>query len=202
MSRIQAKFNPNDYEPRRFGLKYDPPQIIMEYFVPSSNKLKHHKIKLPKLKPESKIDEIIKEIYEKHSIYLDQSKVPQKQILNLVDKLKDNLKHINNKNYLLDQDQEHSEEINHNTKINSIKEENEEDDPYSKFDNSEVDLNKLEIDDINKIKEKMEKAFENHSIKPCDPEYKYDVRKDFNKNKIDPEWDSFDIEEIDEDSRF
>lgn len=92
MSKSQTKINPNDYEPKRFGLRYNPPQIVMEYCVPSKKKLYHHKIRLPKLKYDSNIEEIIREIYEKHNEYLDSVKIPQTQILNLVEKLRSNLK--------------------------------------------------------------------------------------------------------------
>lgn len=97
MNRTQTKLNPNDFEPKRFALKYDPPQIIMEYMVPSVKKLYHHKIKLSKLKYDSNLEEIMKEVYEKHYTYLDNSKIKQSQILNLVEKLRSNLRAANNR---------------------------------------------------------------------------------------------------------
>jgi len=76
-------FNPNDFQPKRFGLRYNPPQIVLEYTVPSNNKMYHHKIKLPKLKVDSNLQEIIKEVYEKHSTYLDPNHIPQTQVLSM-----------------------------------------------------------------------------------------------------------------------
>lgn len=90
MSKL--KFNPNDFEPKRFGLRYNPPQIVLEYLAPSSSKLYHHKIKLPKLKHDSNLEELMKEINEKHSQYFVEGKVSQTQILKLVEKLRSNLK--------------------------------------------------------------------------------------------------------------
>ncbi len=94
----QNNFDQNDYEPRTIGLVYDPPQIIIEYFIPSMNKLKHHKIKLTKLKSETNIEELLKEIYDKHKSYLDPSKISQDQIIQNIEKLRSNIKQ--NKNTL------------------------------------------------------------------------------------------------------
>jgi hypothetical protein len=49
--------------------------------VPSTGKLYHHKMKLNKLTKESKIEEIMREIYEKHSAYLDNKKVLPNQMI-------------------------------------------------------------------------------------------------------------------------
>ena len=46
-----------DYDPKRFGLSYDPPQIIIEYQKPSSGKLYHHKINCYSFTESSKISE-------------------------------------------------------------------------------------------------------------------------------------------------
>lgn len=51
--------------------------------VPSTGKLYHHKMRLNKLTKESKLEELMREIYEKHSAYLDNKKVnPQQMISN------------------------------------------------------------------------------------------------------------------------
>jgi hypothetical protein len=81
MNKHDKRFNPNDYMPKRFGLKFNPPQIILEYLVPSMGKLYHHKIKLYKLKYESVTQEVIKEVYEKHYPYLDHSKINLTQMI-------------------------------------------------------------------------------------------------------------------------
>ncbi len=83
MNKCERKVMPNDFTPKRFGLKYAPPQIILEYLVPSVGKLYHHKIKLNKLQYESDINDIMREIYEKHSMYLDPKKIKPTQILSI-----------------------------------------------------------------------------------------------------------------------
>ena len=79
------KYSPQEITPQRFGLKNNPPQIIMEVLNNTSNKLYHYKIKLPKLKTDSNLDDVLKEIYEKHSPYLE--KVQKSQMIKLVVKL-------------------------------------------------------------------------------------------------------------------
>ena len=43
--------NPEDVQPKRFGLKYDPPQVVLEYLERSTGKLYHRVITLHKLRP-------------------------------------------------------------------------------------------------------------------------------------------------------
>jgi hypothetical protein len=47
--------NENDYMPKRFGISYNPPQIVVEYQKLSNNKLYHNKIKLHKFYYNKKI---------------------------------------------------------------------------------------------------------------------------------------------------
>lgn len=63
---MSNKDQPSDYIPRRFGLSYNPPQIIVEYQRPSTGKLYHHKIKFIQLSAQSKISDLIDDIYRKH----------------------------------------------------------------------------------------------------------------------------------------
>lgn len=49
----------SDFQPKRFALSYDPPTIVLEYLVPSTGKLYHHKMRLRNLTKESKIDEMM-----------------------------------------------------------------------------------------------------------------------------------------------
>lgn len=46
MSKPINKLNTKDYMPKRFGLRYNPPIIILEYLTPSTGKLYHHKMKV------------------------------------------------------------------------------------------------------------------------------------------------------------
>ena len=42
----QNKLSDNEYFPKRFGLQYDPPVIVLEYLLKNLGKLYHHKIKV------------------------------------------------------------------------------------------------------------------------------------------------------------
>jgi hypothetical protein len=77
----------NDYMPKRFGLKYDPPTIVLEYMVMSIGKLYHHKMKITKLKPDSDINEMIDYLYSRHSFYLKEDTVGRQQLANLIVRL-------------------------------------------------------------------------------------------------------------------
>lgn len=79
--------DPDDYMPKRFGLKYDPPTIVLEYMVMSLGKLYHHKMKLLRLKPDSDVNEMVDYLYNRHSFYLKESVVSRQQIANLVVRL-------------------------------------------------------------------------------------------------------------------
>jgi hypothetical protein len=83
-----ARVEANDYVPKRFGLKYDPPTIILEYLIPSSGKLYHHKMKMPYLKADSDTYDVIEGLKKKHATYFVGNKVADAQIKNLVEKLK------------------------------------------------------------------------------------------------------------------
>ena len=83
-------FNANDYIPKRFGLNYSPPQIIIEYLAPSTGKLYHHKMRLHKFTKEKNNAEVMKELYERHQVYLDKKKVSSEQLLKLIERLKQN----------------------------------------------------------------------------------------------------------------
>jgi hypothetical protein len=83
MSNCERRISPNDYIPKRFGLRYNPPQIIIEYLVPSTGKLYHHKMKLNKIQFESEVNQIMQELYDKHMIYLDARKIKTTQIMSI-----------------------------------------------------------------------------------------------------------------------
>ena len=96
---INETFNLNDYIPKRFALKYNPPQIIIEYLKPSKNKFYHHRMLLHKLNKEKNSEDIFIELYnnKRHKNYLDNKKVSPNQIIKLIEKIKINYL-SNNKN--------------------------------------------------------------------------------------------------------
>ena len=165
IDQVSNTINPLDYIPKRFGLAYNPPQIVVEYQKPSSGKLYHHKIKLQKLLSlKSKISEIIEEIYKNHNIYLNHNKVSKAQIIQLVEKLKEKYVLNENKNDL--------------NRKNSLK--------YDIGIND--NFNGLSIEELNAKKAYMDKFYDKNNIKVGDKNFQYDIRKDF-VNDGNAEWD-------------
>ena len=56
-------------------------------------------------------------------------------------------------------------------------------------------MNKLDDDQLNKVKDKMSVSFEKNRVKPGDENWKYDIEVDFKaeeNSKIESGWDSGD----------
>jgi centrosomal protein CEP19 len=66
-----------DFEPKRFALNYNPPMIVLEYLVPSTGKLYHHKMKLRHLTGKSTVPECIKYLEKRHPLYFMNGKMRQ-----------------------------------------------------------------------------------------------------------------------------
>lgn len=60
--------------------------------VPSSGKLYHHKFKLLRLKHDSDTDDMIEYLRQRHPLYFVGDKLPMKQIIDLINRLKFRLK--------------------------------------------------------------------------------------------------------------
>jgi centrosomal protein CEP19 len=80
-----------DILPRRFGLKFEPPTIILEYKVPSKNKLYLHIMPMPELEPSHDPLDWLEILRKEHSPFLDRKMVEEGQILGLIQKLQENL---------------------------------------------------------------------------------------------------------------
>ena len=207
------KFNINDYTPKRFGLNYNPPQIILEYLTPSTGKLYHHKMRIHKLNQDKKTADIMKELYDRHQQYLDKKKVNPNQIIKLIEKIKSNFKPREKKEVKKEEKKEENKEEIKEVKNEGKKEEKKEDiteikkeeikeekkeekkdddddeDEYNFDEFNDEDLNKLSDEELNEKKNEMNKYFDKNSIKVGDPNYQYDVRKDFNHEEYAAEWD-------------
>ena len=198
----------DDYMPKRFGLKYDPPTIVLEYMVMSLGKLYHHKMKLLRLKPDSDINEMIDYIYSRHSFYVKENVVSRQQLSNLVVRLqkrmqlkgnkaakKENKAPKNMKKTEVPVKRTHEEAIP-NSYLPSVTQKKAKpaanewgdddwgDDWGDNNDNEEkdyhnYDLNKLTTEELKKEKAKMDENFEKNRKKPEDQDFEYDVRKDF-----------------------
>ena len=195
------KFNINDYTPKRFGLNYNPPQIVLEYLTPSTGKLYHHKMRIHKLNPDKKTADIMKELYDRHTQYLDKKKVNPNQIIKLIEKIKSNFKPREKKEVKKEEKKEvkkeEIKEVKNEEKKEEIKEEKKEEkkdddddeDEYNFDEFNDEDLNKLSDEELNEKKNEMNKYFDKNNIKVGDPGYQYDVRKDFNHEEYAAEWD-------------
>lgn len=49
----------SDFIPKRFALSYEPPVIVLEYMVPSTGKLYHHKMRLRNITKDTKVDDMM-----------------------------------------------------------------------------------------------------------------------------------------------
>ena len=61
--------------------------IVLEYLVPSTGKLYHHKMKLRQINGDSDPDEMLKYLEKRHPLYFLQRKLSKPQIKNLLKKL-------------------------------------------------------------------------------------------------------------------
>eukprot|EP00391_Amoebophrya_sp_Ameob2_P000246 CAMPEP_0179006370 /NCGR_PEP_ID=MMETSP0795-20121207/14506_1 /TAXON_ID=88552 /ORGANISM="Amoebophrya sp., Strain Ameob2" /LENGTH=376 /DNA_ID=CAMNT_0020701103 /DNA_START=1487 /DNA_END=2617 /DNA_ORIENTATION=- len=73
--------------PKRFGLKYDPPQVVLEYLEEGSGKLFHRVMGLSKLKPDTDPLKVALKLKEKNEDYLSDDKVSIEQLVSLISKL-------------------------------------------------------------------------------------------------------------------
>jgi len=96
-SKRGFKVDPNDYVPKRFAVKYDPPTIVLEYLVPSSGKLYHHKMKLSNLKYDTETGDALEALQKRNLQYFVGNKVSEVQIKKFIEKLKNKLKDGANK---------------------------------------------------------------------------------------------------------
>jgi len=87
-----ADLSLSDFQPKRFALSYDPPVIVLEYLVPSTGKLYHHKMRLRNLKHDSSIDEMMQYLEKRHPLYFMNRKLSKEQIIDLIKKLQFRLK--------------------------------------------------------------------------------------------------------------
>ena len=170
-----SAFDENDYIPKRFGISCTPPQIVVEYDKPSKNKLYHHKIKIKNLTKETKISDIVEEIYKRHGPYLNNKKVNKVKIIQLIEKLREKY---------FAQKESDEKVINEKPKktINDYK---------NDFDLDE-NLNALSKEELEKKKKKMDEYYEQNNIKVGDKNFVYDIRKDFYDEKLPAEWDDDD----------
>ena len=191
-------FNSNDYIPKRFGLNYSPPQIIIEYLAPSTGKLYHHKMRLHKFKKEKNNAEIIKELYERHQVYLDKKKISSEQLVRLIERLKQNFvpikkKSENKKEEEKNQENKQKYEIKKEIKKEEKKEEKKEIKPEEKSSEIEEDFDFGEVESSMKSEEKKKEK-----EKPKEPEKKVEKKENDELEEEEEEYgfDDYDDEDL------
>ena len=80
-----------DYEPKRFGVIYDPPIIILEYFRPSTGKVYHHKIRLRRLTGSTDPQQMVEYIKSTHYRYINHPYINDNQLIMLISRLQKGL---------------------------------------------------------------------------------------------------------------
>lgn len=80
-----------DVCPKRFGLNYEPPSIVLEYLQISTGKLFHRHIGLRRLKATSDPARVAEKLRLKNRALLGEDKVSFEQIVTLVSKLQESL---------------------------------------------------------------------------------------------------------------
>jgi len=81
-----------DVCPKRFGLNYDPPSIVLEYLQLSTGKLFHRRIGLRRLRKSSDPGRVAEKLRQRNKVLLEEDKVSLDQIVTLVKKLQESLK--------------------------------------------------------------------------------------------------------------
>ncbi|CAK0893318.1 unnamed protein product, partial [Prorocentrum cordatum] len=78
-----------DVAPKRFGLNFNPPSIIVEYLQTSTGKLFHRRIGLRKLRAGCDAAHVAEKLRQKNAALLGEDRVPFDQIVSLVRRLQD-----------------------------------------------------------------------------------------------------------------
>merc|ERR1719162_1460585 len=81
----------SDISPKRFGLTYDPPSIVLEYLQVSTGKLFHRKIGLRKLNLGTDASRVAEKMRQKNSVLLAEDKVSFDQLVSLVRRLQETM---------------------------------------------------------------------------------------------------------------
>lgn len=145
-----------DIIPKKCCIKYTPPTLILFYEMKETGKLHRRSIPIRTIEDDSVHENILENLMseDRHSKYLKQFQ--QKQLQRL-------LRMLTQKNTGL------KFELNENEADNQG------------VDVEKTDLNKLDDENLNKVKEKMNESFEQNKVKPGDGNWKYDIEVDFEK---------------------
>ncbi|XP_041066493.1 centrosomal protein of 19 kDa [Carcharodon carcharias] len=142
------------YVPRKCGVKFKPPAIVLIYEDENTKKIRRRLIPVRNFSKFSDCSQAAEQMKNnpRHQVYLN--RVSQQQLQKLHQLLRDSLNGLS-----LDQSLETI------LRENSI--------------NPEEDLNKLDDNELAKKKKIMDELFEKNRRKPNDPEFVYDLEVDF-----------------------
>ncbi|CAK8993538.1 Centrosomal protein of 19 kDa (Cep19) [Durusdinium trenchii] len=169
------ELGPGEVCPRRFGLNYDPPAIILEYLEVSTGKLFHRKVAMKRLRASTDPARIAEKLRQvNRPLLTEDNGVAFEQIVSLVKKLQEAMQKYSTMDSSADLSPG-SEEIDYH----------------------EANLNKLSDDELARHKARMNSSFLANQMKPGDNGYVYDVRADFDAEQSCG-WDSDEDEDDEE----
>ena len=161
------------YSPKKCGIKYSPPTLVLIYEDTVMEKTKRRSIPLKKLTNASVVEEVVDNLYtkSKHSVYLN--KIPRTQIEGLVGKIIRELAESNPRT--LPQIPRTSTPTPTSTAA------------------VEFDLNTLGDFELKREKDKMDVLFEKHKVRQENEDFEYDIEVDFEGGaRLESGWDSGD----------
>ncbi|KAK2151057.1 hypothetical protein LSH36_377g02033 [Paralvinella palmiformis] len=153
------------YVVKKCGVRFDPPAVVLIYQVKSTGKLHRRTMPLRCFSKRSVVSRFAEELKteSRHKKYLDD--VPMQQLEKLITIIKDKLNGI---------DLETS--LEKNKGLDTV-------DPNE-------DLNVVDEETLKRKKAIMDQTFEKNRKLPGDPDFQYDVEKDFDVAIESCEWDS------------
>uniref|UniRef100_A0A6P8IKQ6 Centrosomal protein of 19 kDa n=1 Tax=Actinia tenebrosa TaxID=6105 RepID=A0A6P8IKQ6_ACTTE len=155
------------YSPKKCGVRYDPPTLVVFYEEKSSGKLHRRSIPIRKFNADTNISEATKHLKgsDHHLKYLQN--IPHKQIEGLLQMIQDKLKGI---------EPIPPSSYHINVKLNP-----------------DEDMNKLDDERLRQRKAAMDIDFEKNRIKPGDDDFMYDKEIEFpDTGKVESGWDEED----------
>lgn len=155
------------FTPRKCGVKFDPPTLVLYYEANLTGKLHKRSMPIRMLRKDSSISDAVEELRKssRHGKYLERISVSQlEKLLTMIQKKMKGLDPLDSRDIAASVNSGHSEE----------------------------DFNKLDDYELDKRKADMDKEFEMNRIRPGDKDFVYDKEVEFNGGKIESGWDEED----------
>eukprot|EP00116_Pleurobrachia_bachei_P010807 sb/3471069/ len=165
------------FSPRKCGIKYDPPTLILEYIVTATGKLHRRSMPLRDVTGSTDPDLAARKwkSHPKHGKYLE--KLDEEKLSRVLGKC---IRYLRG-----------AEAIGGGTRGKPTRLVLDDDDLLGGSDN--MDLNKLNDSELQFEKSKMQRGFLDRQIKPGDSEFEYNKEVDFGSGNLDNvegcEWD-------------